>query len=360
MLLFLSSGARNRYREDIVRSLALPEGGFLQFRYELAIVDQRILDSVKSGQLLNRDVIVCYVSTLPEGVPTDFVPCRFARITSAEIVGSSFVVRFQVAGYPQLGKNMKFISLLSQEDQRKLPQWERAEGEEKLKLNGLFSISLTGPPTLTSSRELDAFESIVKRLHKFPDFSGDRSCQFFSVMDVSLVKRDARGLEVYDRQLLSLHGSFVIKSGAEYEMKVYVFAPDFGPAAAVNETSIRIESENKLLEFPQGKVQEIDSEYDIKRFRFVTEKAVYPFSAALTLFIGPVDARSCDITIPAVFEGDFQLATIKIALVTIGSSIPAMLAAQAADKLSLGLALLMLIAAAATGVGTVFFASRKG
>jgi hypothetical protein len=36
-----------------------------------------------------------------------------------------------------------------------------------------------------------------------------------------------------------------------------------------------------------------------------------------------------------------------------------MLAAPATEKLSPGLGLIMLIAAAATGIGTVFFGSRK-
>lgn len=357
MLLFLSSGARNRYREDIVRSLALPEGGFLQFRYDLSIVDVKILESTKSGQLLNRDALVCYAWTGAVGAPTDFVPCRLARVIGAEIVGSSFVVRFEVAGYVQLGKDIDFIALLSEEDREKTPKWE--QDADTFRLKGLFAIALKARPNLNTSKELDAFESIVKKLRSFCDFSGEKGCQFFAVMGINSVMRDPQGREFYERMHLSLHGSFVLKSGIEYEMQVYIFAPDFGPTATVRETSIHIESENKLLDFPQGKSSEIDSEYDVKRFRFVTEKNVYAFSAALTLFIGQDEDRSCDITIPAVFGRDFRDGIIRMVLITIGSSVPAMLAAQATEKLSPSLGLIMLIAAAATGIGTVFFGSRK-
>jgi hypothetical protein len=266
MLLFLSSGARNRYREDIVRSLVLPEGGFLQFRYDLSIVDVKILEGTKSGQLLNRDALVCYVWTGAVGAPTDFVPCRLARVIGAEIVGSSFVVRFEVAGYVQLGEGIDFIALLSEEDREKTPKWE--QDADTLKLKGLFAIALKARPNLNTSKKLDAFESIVKKLRSFCDFSGEKGCQFFAVMGINSVMREPQGREVYNRMHLSMHGSFVLKSGIEYEMQVYIFAPDFGPTATVRETSIHIESENKLLDFPQGKSCEIDSEYDVKRFRF--------------------------------------------------------------------------------------------
>jgi hypothetical protein len=357
MLLFLSSGARNRYRDDIVRSLALPEGGFLQFRYDISIVDAKILESTKSGQLLNRDALVCYIWTGAIGAPTDFVPCRLARVTGAEIVGSSFVVRFEVAGYVQLGKGIDFLALLSEEDRQKTPKWER--DADTFRRKGLFAITLKSQPNLNTSKELDAFESIVKKLRSFSDFSGDKARQFFAVMGVDSVIRDSQGREIYDKMHLLLHGSFILKSGLEYEMRVYVFAPDVGPTASIRETLINIDSENKLLEFPQGKSCEIDSEYDVKRFRFITQKNIYTFSGALTLFVGTAEERSCDIIIPAVFERDFKVGIIRMVLITIGSSVPAMLAAQATEKLSPGLGLIMLIAAAATGIGTVFFGSRK-
>ena len=77
MLLFLSSGARERYREDIVRSLALPDDGLLQFRYDLSIVHDKLLQDARSGRLQNADALICYASTGTKGAPTDFAPCPF-------------------------------------------------------------------------------------------------------------------------------------------------------------------------------------------------------------------------------------------------------------------------------------------
>lgn len=114
----------------------------------------------------------------------------------------------------------------------------------------------------------------------------------------------------------------------------YAFRHSFPLQRQKNSDTANQRFENKLLDFPQGKSCEIDSEYDVKRFRFVTDKNVYAFSAALTLFIGQAEERSCDITIPAVFEGDFRVGIIRMVLITNGSSVPAMLAAQATEKLS--------------------------
>jgi hypothetical protein len=354
MLLFLSSGARERYREDIVRSLALPDDGLLQFRYDLSIVHDKLVEDARSGRLQNADALICYAWTGTKGAPTDFVPCRFARVADAQIVGSSFVVRFEVTKYAPLDKGVQFVSSA---DQKLLPRWERS-GEE-WKLSGLFAISLEAKPTIQASGELDAFESIVRRLRGFSDFSGEKLCQFFAVTTVSSVMRDSQGREIYDRMQLSRYGSYMLKSGVEYELQLYVFAPDSGPAGKVKETSISIESESKLVEFPQGKSREIDSEYDIKRFRFLTTKNVYTFSASLMLYLGKSDERSCDITLPVVFDRDISVGIVRMILIAIGSSVPAMLAAWAADKLSLPLALIMLIAAAATGAATVYFTSQK-
>jgi hypothetical protein len=43
MLVLLSSGATRRYRDDNIRTLALPRGGELQFRYDRRYIDPAVL-----------------------------------------------------------------------------------------------------------------------------------------------------------------------------------------------------------------------------------------------------------------------------------------------------------------------------
>jgi hypothetical protein len=169
MLLFLSSGARSRYREDIVRTLALPSGGRLQFRYDLSIVDETVINDTKSGKLLGQRALVCYLWNRAEGAPPEYVPCRAVEVTAAEIVGSSFVVLFKVGDYAKLTGKSDFVSSIEDENRPKLPRWER-EGA-KFKLRGLFVIALKGEPKIDFAAGLDAFETIVKTLCNYSDFS---------------------------------------------------------------------------------------------------------------------------------------------------------------------------------------------
>jgi hypothetical protein len=359
MLLLLSSGARARYREDIVRCLALPSGGHLQFRYDLTIVDDTIVNDTASGKLVGQSALVCYLWNRTEGAPTEFIPCRMVEIVRAEIVGSSFIVLFEVGPYPKFDDEVRFATLIP-DDLQRLPRWER-DGAA-FKLCGLFAVALGSKPIFNTSSELNAFEGVVKKLSRFTDFSADKPSQFFAVIGVRNVKLDFDGNEIYEKIASSRHGSYDLNSGDEYELLIYVFAPDRGPIAEISETAIHVQSENKLIEFPLTKSREIDSEYDLKRFRFFTEKSLWRITAALIVFTHSkhaVDEGSCDIAVPVVFKGRWMEGAIRTGLIAFGSSVPAMLAAAASSKLGIGLGLLMFGAAMATGIGTVFFASRK-
>jgi hypothetical protein len=361
MLLFLSSGARTRYREDIVRTLALPPGGRLQFRYDLSIVDETVLNDTKSRKLHGQGALVCYLWSRIEGAAMEFVPCRAVEVTAAEIVGSSFVVVFKVGDYALLVDKSDFASSIEDESRAKLPRWER-EGS-KYKLRGLFAIALKREPKIDFVANLDAFETIVKALCNFSDFSVDTQQFFFVILGVARVTLNSVGQEVFQTVPMSQSGSYHLVSGEEYELKTYVFAPEASPTATIKETAIHIQSENKLVEFPRAKSREIDSEYDIKRFRFLTDRSLFEIAASLILFVHEEHAiaeGTRDIVIPVVFAGRWREGVARTVLIAAGSSIPAMIAASAAGNLGFWVGLLMFGAALATGIATVFFPSRKG
>lgn len=357
MLLLLSSGARARYREDIVRCLALPPGAQLQFRYDLTIVDDAIVSDVKSGKLIGQQALVCYLWNRAEGAPTEFIPCRMVEIVRAEILGSSFIVLFKVGTYPRANDD---LASLIPDDAGRLAHWER-DGAA-FKLRGLFAVALKSRPVLDSSNDLSAFEGVVKKLSQYSDFSGAKPCQFFAVAGIHEISSDCEGNETFRTVSATRHGSYILRSGDEYELLVYVFAPDQGPMASISETAIHVQSENQLVEFPLTKSREIDSEYDLKKFRFFTERSLSRITAAVIVFIHTehaIDEGSSDIAIPVIFKGRWAVGVSRTLLIAVGSSVPAMFAAAASSKLSFGLGVLMFGAAIATGIGTVFFGSRK-
>jgi hypothetical protein len=51
MLVLLSSGATRRYRDDIIRVLALPKGAELQFRYDRRYIDDALLTGIDTNKV---------------------------------------------------------------------------------------------------------------------------------------------------------------------------------------------------------------------------------------------------------------------------------------------------------------------
>ena len=79
MLVLVSSGARPRYRDDIVRALALPSGADLQFRYDRTYVDDLVARRIDGGGLRNEPGIILYLWSDRDKLETEFVPCASSQ-----------------------------------------------------------------------------------------------------------------------------------------------------------------------------------------------------------------------------------------------------------------------------------------
>jgi hypothetical protein len=161
--------------------------------------------------------------------------------------GSSFIVVFKVGDYPEVGAPWEF----SEEDRKRLPRWER-EGTG-YKLNGLFALALREDPQLNFRSGLDAFEAIVKCLCSYSDFATDAERYFFVIMGVARIDVGVGGQRTSTVVPISRTGSYSLVSGKEYEMRVYVFAPEESPTTSIKVTALHIHSETKAIEFPLAK-----------------------------------------------------------------------------------------------------------
>ena len=61
MYICLSSGIRPRYRDDVLRTLAMPAGTRLQLRYDQNWVAPEVLQAVSHGTILDVPVLIAYV-----------------------------------------------------------------------------------------------------------------------------------------------------------------------------------------------------------------------------------------------------------------------------------------------------------
>ncbi|MER9452049.1 hypothetical protein [Mesorhizobium sp. M0254] len=74
MIVFLSSSSRARYADDIIRMLALPCGGQMQFRYDGKWLADDVRNRVPYEQLADEYALVCFVAGSGDPVPYDLRP----------------------------------------------------------------------------------------------------------------------------------------------------------------------------------------------------------------------------------------------------------------------------------------------
>ena len=61
MLLCLSSGATQRYRQDILRAIAQPAGAVMQFRYSLDLIAESLKQLIAENKLTNERLCIAYL-----------------------------------------------------------------------------------------------------------------------------------------------------------------------------------------------------------------------------------------------------------------------------------------------------------
>src|SRR5712692_10433915 len=99
MYLCLSSGTNPRYRQDVLRVLAMPPGADLQFRYRLKWLSPNTQADLSNIKTTKPRAVVAYIDQSdPTRVPF-LVPCRFARIIDATRHGSTVSLVLRLEGF---------------------------------------------------------------------------------------------------------------------------------------------------------------------------------------------------------------------------------------------------------------------
>jgi hypothetical protein len=92
-----SSGSQQRYRDDIIRAMAMPVGCELTFRYRLKYLGLAVQESLKAGRVGSGDkVLICYLDQSDPKKAVDYIPVRFANLIEAPIIGDFVVLRMRV------------------------------------------------------------------------------------------------------------------------------------------------------------------------------------------------------------------------------------------------------------------------
>src|SRR5262249_3598610 len=97
LCLCLSSADTEQYRRDVLRSLAMPPGAILQFRYSSKYVDEEILSRTGSP-VAKVPVLIAYVdSDRSQRYPNpQIVPTRFAQLVSTRRFGTRVALSLEL------------------------------------------------------------------------------------------------------------------------------------------------------------------------------------------------------------------------------------------------------------------------
>lgn len=360
MIVFLSSSSRPRYADDIIRMLALPHGGQMQFRYNANWLADDIRVRVRGAQLADEFALICFVANSTAAKPYELVPVRFARIIRAEQVGTSYILTLAADAFAANVSDAALRSAMTTADRSRLPSPARAADE-------LYGISAAFDPRPHKRRSFDAFETTAQTLSGHASFATEQTA-FFSVRHISKVSgRSWFGTWAAPSQIDQ--GAFMLRTGRRYECEVYCLRlfenqPDpQGVKPPLKELALVAEANDDSLQFASAKSSVIDSRYDVKRYVFAAEPEVLRRVSGFRLFLSAGDdadgqARQ-DISLQMVFGGSLIMAAVRSIFIGAATAGPGMIAANASGKLTSGTAILMIALGSLAGIAAIFPSFRK-
>lgn len=253
MFICMSSGARPRYRQDVILALAMPEGSSLQFRYDLKWIAPKVIERIKNGSFKNVKALISYIDQQDKTKIPELVPCRFARITNSKIHGTTATLRFKLEKFAFSEDLQTFNNQVRSLSGDTLPTWKENEHIE-----GFYWIEVDTKKSssVISSEELGRWEKTVNQIAPRKDFENER--YFYMIEGVYQVKNE--------KKLRIEQGSYQLEPSTEYEVRIYHFHPTGGKRKGF----LQLKTKSASVAFTTNPLLSIDSRYDMKKVRFRT------------------------------------------------------------------------------------------
>lgn len=362
MLILLSSGARRRYRDDIVRALAHPAETRLRFRYGIEYVEASVMTDARKGGLTGRPALICHLANQPEGKPALLVPCRFASVARAQVIGTSLVLTLAIGEYVHCLDDPAMRKLISDDERALLPD----QGSDAEVPSGKFAFEIAAPLSASKApveTEMAAFEQTAKALRAVGFGSDEPPMAFYAIRELTEVTGK---LEVKNPVIAPVDGRYVLQSGKPYAIDVYSYSPDGGQNPSDASTLV-VEADAGDVSFSSETAAKLDSRYDLNRFRFSVEQRTADLPTGLRVALGvptqidgkTVSEERCDVTLEVRFRNSNWLVAGRIAVITVGTAGPAIVAAVFRPEWSWWLGAAMLVPALFAAFGTVYPSLRK-
>jgi hypothetical protein len=251
MFICLSSGARPRYRQDILRAIAMPSGMRLQFRYTNNIVAPKIIDRIHTGSVKGEKALIAYCDQHDPNVTPEFIPCRYATIEEAEIHGLTVSLVLSLEDFAYTKDIARFNGGLRQAVPS-LPVWQPDSSYPA----GYYWLETKRDPDIIRSLQVEVWEKIVHQLSQRVDFQLE-NC-YYTILGLYIGGSETA--------ISSQEDCFHLAADNKYEIRVYHFIPE----QQSNVSSLRFEAKTEWITFLRNPVLTIDSPYDLKKVLFKT------------------------------------------------------------------------------------------
>lgn len=292
MFLCLSSFLSPIYGFDILRALALPRGGLLQFRY----ADKWLSDETREwaqGVLASgnerpattdrrAECLIAYIDQQDKSKLPVVVPCRTARIERILKIGTTWAFEMSVEDFAIAENRQEFNDTLRTKHAASVPNWEND------KIVGKYWFSLTALDHVRHDAKIETFEQIVKQLAVFPDFK-----------EIGLYYHISGVRQVATTTFLALKdGRYELKPNTTFEILLY----HFHPTDPVSDR-LELKSSTDAAAVAQRAQLAFSSRYDITRVRFRTANPAPVLGALRASFRGDAPANEGALTFYRTLKG---------------------------------------------------------
>ncbi len=284
-LLLLSSGARPRYLEDIVRVLALPVGGRIQFRYENRILANGVRSHFRDKGLVGHKCYLTYLDNRVPGKKPEMVPVREAVILEANVRGNSLILVMEVSRYIRTGELTTIRTFIESNAQDQLPAWRvdhQQHPDDPLIgywvnfLNSPLSEVQLVPHDSAEAKHLEVFEQCVTNLCSHEaDFGDPTRKLFFNIIGMT---------DAYGATNNLVKGGWKLFPGKQYRIAIYHYFPEEGPLAKRETYWLGCRAVGEGISILGSGALRADSEYDSKTIEIQTAGSVRESQNALTIF----------------------------------------------------------------------------
>jgi hypothetical protein len=263
-----SSGAQKRYRDDIVRAMAMPPGCELTFRYRLKYLTEAVREHLRNGRIGTGDqVLISYLDQSERDQPIFFIPVRFATIIEVPTIGDFAVLRMRVEQFAHAADLEVFnceVRVLSGE----APKWPN--NTDSPRSEGSFWVEVPQyPKSVIESTSISDWQIAVGQLLARKDFA-----------EVGPFYQVVRLQELRSKQAVSMiDGQFALRPNSEYELLI----DHFLPREETGTFQLEALFTGQTITFITGSKIQIDSPYDRHWLRFKTQEPLLDERAVITM-----------------------------------------------------------------------------